>query len=355
MRILHVISSLNAGGAEHLLVDLLPQLRDLNNEVELAIFDGSQTSFYKQLLVSGIKVHRFSTKNSVYNPLHCIRLYKLMKQFDIVHTHNTPCQIYGAMAKSGDTILVTTEHSTSNRRRKYRYLHIFDKWMYGKYDRIICISYPSETSLRNYLGDFYPIETILNGIDLTKISAAKPINMGFPGCKLLTMVAAFRYEKDHSTVIKSLLHLPQNYHVIFVGDGDKRSELETLVEKLNLTDRVHMLGIRDDVPRILKASDVIIMSSHREGLSLSNIEGMASGNPFVASDVEGLREVTKGYGLLFPHSDDKGLAEVILKVTTDMELHDDVVKRCIDRAKQYDISNMTEKYNNVYKELYSRH
>ena len=93
------------------------------------------------------------------------------------------------------------------------------------------------------------------------------------------------------------------------------------------------------------------MSSHREGLSLSNVEGMSSGNPFVASDVEGLREVTKGYGVLFPHGDDMALADVILKLTTDEDYRAEVVKRCKERAMQYDISTMAENYNNVYKEL----
>ena len=120
---------------------------------------------------------------------------------------------------------------------------------------------------------------------------------------------------------------------------------------MNLSSRIHLLGTRNDVPQILKSSDVVVMSSHREGLSLSNVEGMASGNPFIASDVEGLREVTQGYGLLFPHGDAKELATIILKVTSDSEFHDEVVRKCQERALSYDISVMANNYNQLYENL----
>lgn len=364
MKILHVITSLATGGAEHLMVDLLPRLRDLGNEVELAVFDGTKTAFYKQLEVEGIKIHSFAEGGSVYNIKHIWKLRKLMKGFDIVHTHNTACQFFAAIGKglmfkgsSGSKggacpKLVTTEHSTSTRRRNYRIFHLIDRWMYKAYDQIICISQPSEHSLRGYIGEGYPIKTILNGVDVHRFMDAEPVDLGLGNVKKITMVAGFRYEKDQPTVIRSLTHLPEDYHLVLVGDGEKRPELETLIAELGLTERVHLLGLRNDVPNILKASDVIVMSSHREGLSLSNVEGMASGNPFVASDVEGLREVTKGYGVLFPHSDDKALAEVVLKLTTDKGYHDEVVSKCRERALQYDIQKMAEGYFEAYRKLF---
>lgn len=351
MKILHVITSLRTGGAEHLMVDLLPRLRELGNEVEIAVFDSEKTSFYSQLESAGIKIHGFSESESLYNPRHILRLRTLMREFDVVHTHNTACQMYAALAKSKNNILITTEHSTSTRRRKYPIFRYIDRWMYRQYDKIVCIAEPSELSLKAYIGQNYPIKTILNGIDIKRFASAEPIDLGLPGCKVITMVAGFRYEKDQPTVIRSLKHLPDYYHLVLVGDGEKRKELENLICELELQERVHLLGLRNDVPNILKSSDVIVMSSHREGLSLSNVEGMASGNPFVASDVEGLREVTKGYGVLFPHGDDKALSEVIQKLTTDDKYRQEIVKKCMERANQYDISVMVENYNNVYKQL----
>ena len=70
MKIVHVITSLRIGGAEKLMVDLLPRLRDLGNEVELAIFDGVQTQFVELLEENGIKIHIFGINRNVYNPIH---------------------------------------------------------------------------------------------------------------------------------------------------------------------------------------------------------------------------------------------------------------------------------------------
>lgn len=396
MKILHVITSLQTGGAEHLMVDLLPRLRDLGHEVDLCVFNGARTAFYEQLEAEGIKIQAFAEGGSVYNIKHLLKLRKLMPQYDIVHTHNTACQYFAAFGRgrgleglrgskgsrslkglnglNGSNgseglrgskglkglrgskglrgpLLITTEHSTSTRRRKYRIFRYIDRWMYKRYDRIICISKPSEESLRNYIGDHYPISTILNGVDVERFVSAAPVILGLDGCKVITMVAGFRYEKDQPTVIRAMKHLPQDYHLVLVGDGSRRSEYEQLIASLDLNDRIHLLGLRNDVPGILKSSDVIVMSSHREGLSLSNVEGMASGRPFVASDVEGLREVTQGAGVLFPHGDDKVLADVILKLTTDKAYREDVTKKCQERARQYDIQRMVTEYYNVYYQL----
>ena len=353
MRILHVITSLSMGGAEKLMVDLLPRLRDLGNDVELAVFSSQKTDFWKQLEKSGIKIHGFSETESVYSFKHILRLRNLIKGFDIVHTHNTACQFFVTIANTSNVALVTTEHSTSTRRRQYQLFKYIDKWMYSKYNKIICIAEPSEESLRNYIGGNYPIITIHNGIDVNHFLNADKIDLGFNHCKLITMVAGFRYEKDQATVINSLKYLPDYCHLLLVGDGEKRGEIENLVKVLDLEKRVHLLGIRRDVPNILKSSDVIVMSSHREGLSLSNVEGMASGNPFVASDVEGLREVTGGYGVLFPHGDAKILAEIILKLINNEGYRQSVVDACQKRAFQYDSAQMTINYNNIYKDLLS--
>lgn len=351
MKILHVITSLSTGGAEHLLVDMLPRLRDMGHTVEVAVFKSKRTMFYEQIEQAGIKVHGFSEEEGFYNLKHIFRLKKLMKEFDIVHTHNTACQMFAAIGKSKNVKLVTTEHSTSTRRRKYKIFHAIDCWMYSRYDKIICISEPSENSLRNYIGNDYPITTIHNGIDVNRFSEASKIDLGLSDCKIITMVAGFRYEKDQPTLIKAMQHLPEKYHLLLVGDGDRRSEFETLITELNLGNRVHLLGIRNDIPLILHSSDIIVMSSHREGLSLSNVEGMASGNPFVASDVEGLREVTKGYGVLFPHGDDKKLASIILKLSENEEYKEQIVAKCLERAKMFDIQKMVDGYNQLYLDL----
>lgn len=90
MKVLYIITSLNIGGAEKLMVDLLPRLKSRGVEVELLLFVGNRTMFYDQLEHEGIKITSFADKGSVYNPLHIVRLYRFLKQnhFDVIHTHN---------------------------------------------------------------------------------------------------------------------------------------------------------------------------------------------------------------------------------------------------------------------------
>ena len=93
------------------------------------------------------------------------------------------------------------------------------------------------------------------------------------------------------------------------------------------------------------------MSSHFEGLSLSSIEGMAVGRPFIASDVDGLREITNGAGILFPHGDARQLAKEIEQLMDDGEYYKNVADRCMKRAKKYDISKMVNEYERIYVDL----
>lgn len=353
MRILHVITSLRTGGAEKLMVDLLPRLRDLGHEVELCVFDGVRTPFYDALEAKGIRVIPLRVGGNVYDPCNIFALISLIKMYDVVHTHNTACQMYVAMANVfAKKCIVTTEHSTSNRRRKYPVLKWLDAWMYRQYQTIVTVSDIAGQNIKEYIGDeTLPTITITNGIDVSRFRNAEPcqeIVDAYKGCYLSIMVAGFRYEKDHTTVIKAFGSLPEKYHLLLVGDGEKRGELEALVNSLGLGKRVHFLGIRMDVPNLLQAADVVIMSSHREGLSLSNLEGMASGKPFIASDVEGLHEIVDGAGLLFPHKDAEALAAQIVRCCTDKEYAAEVGARCNLRAQQYDIQKMAVQYAQLY-------
>ena len=85
MKILHVITSLHTGGAEKLMVDLLPRLRDLGNEVDLLLFDGTRTPFYKELEKSGIKIHYLSIGGNVYNPLNYTEDLKSDSKNDLIN------------------------------------------------------------------------------------------------------------------------------------------------------------------------------------------------------------------------------------------------------------------------------
>lgn len=387
MKVLHVITSLQTGGAETLVVNLMPRFKALGHEVGVVVFNGEHTALMEQLEreCPECKIYRLGT--SYYNPWYIVKLIHIMRKYDVVHTHNSSPQLFAAIANIFcRKKLITTEHNTNNRKRNHWLLAKIDRWMYTRYDQTICISDQAEENLREYLaypcplpegkGSLSPdpspkgkgesveysegnktqnsklktkIITIYNGVDVETIHLAKPIEELKTDKFVVVMVAGFRPQKDQDTLVKAMALLPkEQYELWLVGDGVRKESVERLVLSLGVQDNVKFLGLRPDVPRILKTADVVVMSTHYEGLSLSNIEGMAAGKPFVASDVEGIREVTKDYGILFPHEDAEALAAIIQQLHDDHEYYCHVATHCYERAKQYDISTMVLKYNDVY-------
>lgn len=352
MRILHVITSLRTGGAEKLMVDLLPRLRQMGHQVDLCVFDGIKTAFYQELEKSGVKIYSLREGGSVYDVRNILALKRIMKHYDIVHTHNTAPQLFAAIANIfGSQILVTTEHNTTNRRRDKWYLKWGDQWMYGQYKKIICISDQARENLVKYMGEDSKIITIYNGIDIARFANALPLEANNDNCKKITMVSAFRPQKDHKTLIKAFCLLPECYRLLLVGDGEMKNETELYAKQFSCSDRIVFLGNRSDIPAILKSSDVVVLSSHYEGLSLSSIEGMASGTPFIASDVEGLHEIVNDYGILVPHEDANALACAIQSICEDKEYAKKIAKQCQNRARQFDISQMAERYDQTYQQI----
>ena len=100
MKILHVITSLRTGGAEKLMVDLLPRLRSAGHEVELCVLDGIDTPFKSELLAKRIRIIELGRSANVYHPKYLWRLYRLLRHgdYDVVHTHNTAPQLFAAIS-----------------------------------------------------------------------------------------------------------------------------------------------------------------------------------------------------------------------------------------------------------------
>ena len=225
MKILHVITSLRTGGAEKLMVDLLPRLKRQGHDVDLLLFDGVETTFRRMVEDAGIKVFDLGKGGSVYSPVKLLRLIPYLKKYDIVHTHNTAPQLFAAIGSLVcSVILCTTEHTTSNRRRGWRWYAAVDRWMYGRYGHVICISAKAEENLRKFIGSGSSrISTVNNGIDTALFAGARAtvgLKEGLTdGTQAITMVAGFRWEKDQDTLIKAISELPGNFHLFLVGDG----------------------------------------------------------------------------------------------------------------------------------------
>ncbi len=357
MKVLHIINSLNAGGAEKLITDALILYRKQGIEAEILLLNSHTTPLMDKLNQNGVPVHGLGEENRIYSPFNIFKIRRFLRKYDLAHVHLFPASYLTVFANILlGTKLVFTEHNTTNKRRKLKWLKPLEKFVYGRFDKTVSISDAVHESLIGHLGSSYrKIQKIYNGIDLDEIKNAKPISRTSIGCSdknmLVLQVSSFTPQKDQKTLIKSMALLPENHMLILVGDGPLRKECEDLVRKLGLLDRVKFLGLRSDVPSLLKTVDIVVLSSHYEGLSLSSVEGLISGKPFIASDVPGLTEVVQGAGLLFPDSDEKELSECIKKLLNAPNYNSSVVSECEKRAEVFDIQKMVDNYILLYKNV----
>lgn len=364
MRILHVINNLGSGGAEKLIEDLLPLLnQDKDIEAELLLLTDDNNVFYNSIIAEGIKVNVIKYKN-IYDPRNIIEIKKHIEngQYDIIHSHLFPTQYWVAIAKlilnNKRIRFITTEHSTHNRRREKKIFRYMDRFIYKQYDTIISITDKTKTNLIEWIdperknSDKHIV--IENGINIKKFKEALPykkpelIEGISEGTKLICMVGRFSEAKDQSTLIKAMSFLSEDVHLVLVGEGPLIGKNKELAAKLRVSERVHFLGFRQDIPKILKTVDIVVLSSHWEGFGLSAVEGMSAGKPVLASDVSGLREVIYGAGLIFPQGNDEELANIGRVLLGDKIEYQKIKEACEKRAKNYDIEKLTKKHIYIY-------
>ena len=349
---------MRTGGAEKLVSQLLPRFRLRGAEVHAAIFDGSDTPFMQSLEKEDVTLHLLGQGyRSMYDPRNILRLQRIMRQgFDIVHTHNTTPQLFTAIARRpACTRLVTTEHNTTNRRRGHALLSRLDRWMYRRYDRIVCCSKPVETSLVESLDEpslATRILTIANGIDLGQF--AGPLHAIPHGRVNIVMVAAFREQKDHLTPLHALAMLPPEVTLTYAGDGVTREATQEAARTLGVAERVRFTGNVADIPELYRQADIALLSTRHEGLSLSTVEAMASGIPLIVSDVPGVREIVGDSALRFPFGDARALAGHVTSLLDNPALYAATARKGAERARLYDITVTADKYFNLYSSLTSK-
>lgn len=360
MRILQVINSLATGGAEKLLIESVPLFNKNGIQVDVLVLNGNDQPFLEKLKKDNCCKIINIGKSAIYNPLLILKIIPFLKKYDVIHVHLFPSLYWVAIAKMisfSKVKLIYTEHSTSNRRRNSKIFSVIDKIIYSQYNTIIVITQEVVNNLKKHLKkDFIDkFQLIQNGVNLEEIKNSKGIEKATffddEKAKIIIQVARFFEPKDQKTIIKSLLYLPKDVKLLLVGEGDSKIECENLAKSLNLQDRILFLGIRMDVLSLLKTADIIVLSSKHEGLSLSCIEGMASGKPFIASNVTGLKEVVANYGLLFPSGDAKMLANHISELLNDNAYYSKIANACTLKAKEYNINTMISHYIKLYEKI----
>lgn len=363
MKILHVIGTMDMGGAQSLLVELAPVQKKMGCAVTvLQLKNPKDDTLAKKLMAEGINVEILNPTRPEKSIMNIFSLIPYLKKYDIVHVHLFPAQYWVALAKLisfSKVPIVTTEHSTTNKRRNSRIFKYIDTFIYKCYKEVVaCSDKAKETFIQRYRG--INAVSIPNGVNIEKYTKAIPYSkkelLGIDEDTFVTtMVARFAYPKRQDVLVEALAKLSSKHHAVFVGGKENDEGLlkvKKLSEDIGVAERVHFLYSRPDVPRILKSSDAVLMSSEYEGLSLSSIEGMACGHPFIATDVNGLREVVNGAGLLVECGNADDLATALNRLATDDVHYNKTVERCLERASEFDITTVAELYMNEYRKFF---
>lgn len=349
MKILHVISSLEVGGAQKLVSDLLPMFSSRGLEVELLVFQDVENNLSKKIKEAGINIKSLNETNYSFNLIKKLR--REISKYDIVHVHLFPTLYWVAIASIGlkNTKLVYTEHSTSNRRRNKFYFKPIERFIYSFYSRIISISKQTEQALIEWLSprNKTPFVVINNGVDIDLYAQKENIIKN----NQIIMVSRFVPAKDQETLIKAMSYVNKDLSLALVGDGENLERCKSLSIELGIDKRVKFLGSCSNVNELLWQSLIGVQSSHWEGFGLTAVEMMAAGLPVIASNVEGLKQVVEGAGVLFKQNDEKELAQEINKLYENIEYRNLVIEKCINRSKDYSISKTVQEITDVYNNL----
>jgi glycosyltransferase involved in cell wall biosynthesis len=330
--VVHVIQSLEAGGAERVVVEYaLNHDRARYSPVVCTIRGGGPLE--SELRRANVPVHVLGRPGRM-NPRPLFRLARVLRGLDgaVVHGHNFAGTSLASPAAvmAGAEAVVRTEHNVTIAGSRLR--TIVSRLAASREDAQTAVSDRVRES-HIAAGRLKPVRfvTVRNGIGDSRLlvsgrRAAVRAELGVrEGAVLLLSVGSLTAQKNHRLLIESIARMDEtNVIVAVAGEGPLRDELEKAVRDTGLKGRVALLGRRLDVPDLLDAADVFVLSSDYEGLPITVLEAMASEVPCVATDVGGNAEAIRDgeTGLLVPPGDAGSLAEALDRVVRDPELRE---------------------------------
>jgi glycosyltransferase involved in cell wall biosynthesis len=299
------------------------------------------------------------------DPFWTWRFRKMLRRekIDLLHTHEFEMNAYGAAAaiSCGVPSVATLHGSVAGVDGK----HLLAYRALGKFgQRMVAVSRDLESTLSDRLGGrHHSIQVIHNGTnvppqesqlerDRQRVLARAEI--GIPvGGSLIVAIGNLYLVKDHATLLRAAAQIP-SARVAIAGRGEEEGPLKSLAEQLGISDRIHLLGLRDDVPRVLKAADIFAQPSLSEGLPLAILEAMASHLPIVATNVGGVGEaVAVGEtGYLVPVGSPNKLAAALKRLIDDPGQRQALGEAGYARAlDEFSVATMTNRYLKLYREM----
>lgn len=264
-----------------------------------------------------IQIHQIDFERSMFKIGSHIRSYKQIKklmnerEYDLIHTHTPISSLITRIAFKNSRIfnkcrMIYTAHGFhffkgNNPLKNFLFRNI-EKYGAKYTDTLITINKEDYAAAKKFkLRKNGTVEYVPGvGIDIDKINAiqgnkeelCKELNIPVDSILLLS-VGELNDNKNHKVVIECLPALPKNMHYLICGVGPLKEQHEELAKKLEISDRLHLLGYRNDVIKIMKSCDIFVFPSKREGLSVALMEAMACGLPCIASEIRGNVDLIK--------------------------------------------------------------
>lgn len=376
MKIIHVITDLNTGGAEIILHRLLDHI-DRGRFAPVVISLTEQGPIGRRIESLGIPVESLGMRRGVPDPTAVIRLAHRLRhhQPSVVQTWMYHADLLGGLAaRLGCAAPVAwgvhTSHLDPKTTRTSTQLTVKACARLSRHipDRIVCCA-ESSRILHERLG--YPPDRMIsipNGTDLELFrpdpAARRSVRqeLGLSDDTLLVgMLARFDPQKDHRGLIKAaaILKAPAHVHFLLCGSGLNwdNVELAGWISDAGLCDRVHLLGVRQDPPRIQASLDIAVLSSaYGEAFSLAVGEAMACGVPCIVTDVGDSARIVGDTGMVVPPGGPQALACALSRMIG-MDHHERSALGTLARERigqHFSLSRMVEGYSALYDEMRDR-
>ncbi|MEW6001943.1 MAG: glycosyltransferase [Nitrospirota bacterium] len=370
LTVLFFISSLEGGGAERVMVDILRNFDKNRIEATLVLLYSSENSPYREFLPKDIEIIVARRKSDSI-----IQKLKQMTSFVTIVNKRKPDIILSMLTHNNIMALlagiffkikvIISEHSTLSEIIKTREgnkilglpVTFLVKVFYRFAERVIAVSEGIRSDLIqgfNIRPD--KISVIYNPVDLNRIAALSSLPVEHPFFKdavpLVISVGRFVWQKRFDTLIKafSLVLKEIDARLILVGEGPEKEKLEKMVKGLQIEDKVFFTGFLNNPYKFLSKADIFALSSSYEGLPVAILEAMACGVPVISTDCRsGPREILQDgkSGLLVPVGDELSLSEAILTLLKNQPLREKFSRLGRERVNDFSVRKIVRQYENI--------
>jgi len=373
IRVLHVLLSLEPGGLENGVVNVINRL-DRDRFASSVCCLKHAGEFARRIEDPGVAIHELHWRGG-NDPRLALRLASLLRRTrpDIVHTRNAEPFFYGfAGAKLARAqALVHSEHGRKFDDRPARFA--VQRWMSRHTDAIFAVSGQLKSDLVKHIGlPEDSVQVLHNGVDLSRFNTEARAGADAAarrrealrrewgvadGALVVGSVGRLVAVKNYALLLRAVAASRLDIHLVLAGEGPERAALTALAASLGIASRVHLLGHSNNVDRVLGAFDVFVLPSFSEGMSNTLLEAMAAGVPPVASDVGGNGEIVRDGvdGRLFRSDDEAALRACLVALCRDGAERARLGVAARERVlSTFDIRQMIERYEQLYERVHAR-